>query len=205
MLTRSGPKLLDFGLAKPVRGAPGGETTTALTDSHTIVGTIHYMAPEQVEARDTDARTDLWALGVMLYEMATGQRPFGGDSAASVMSAILRDSAPLVSGDSRWRQPRSDHIIDRCLQKAIRMNGGKRWRREARAAVDRQRANQRRDGVARGTRNRDTQRLVPCRCLDHERDRRRRDRCSSRASGRPRRTRSRCRSSRLREPLSRSK
>ncbi len=117
MLTRSGPKLLDFGLAKPVHGAPGGETTTALTDSHTIVGTIHYMAPEQVEARDTDARTDLWALGVMLYEMATGQRPFGGDSAASVMSAILRDSAPLVSARQPLAPASFDHIVDRCLQK----------------------------------------------------------------------------------------
>src|SRR6185436_9560138 len=101
MLTRSGPKLLDFGLAKALHADATGETTKALTDSHTIVGTIHYMAPEQVEGHDTDHRTDLWALGVMLYEMATGQRPFAGDSAASVMSAILRDRAPLVSA----RQP----------------------------------------------------------------------------------------------------
>jgi len=117
MLTRSGPKLLDFGLAKPVAETLGADTTTALTDRHTIVGTIHYMAPEQVEGRDADARTDLWALGVMMYEMATGQRPFGGDSVPSVMSAILRDSVPLVSARQPLAPASFDHIVDRCLQK----------------------------------------------------------------------------------------
>jgi serine/threonine protein kinase/Tol biopolymer transport system component len=117
MLTRSGPKLLDFGLAKALHADATGETTKALTDSHTIVGTIHYMAPEQVEGHDTDHRTDLWALGVMLYEMATGQRPFAGDSAASVMSAILRDRAPLVSARQPLTPASVDHIVDRCLQK----------------------------------------------------------------------------------------
>ena len=117
MLSRSGPKLLDFGLAKPLHDDTGNETTKALTDRHTIVGTIHYMAPEQVEGRAPDPRTDLWALGVMLYEMATAQRPFGGESAASVMSAILRDPAPPVSARQALTPSSFDHLVDRCLQK----------------------------------------------------------------------------------------
>jgi eukaryotic-like serine/threonine-protein kinase len=117
MLTRSGPKLLDFGLAKALDGDTANETTKALTDRHTIVGTIQYMAPEQVEGRATDARTDLWALGVMLYEMATGQRPFAGESTASVMSAILRDTVPPVSSRQALTPSSFDHLIDRCLQK----------------------------------------------------------------------------------------
>jgi eukaryotic-like serine/threonine-protein kinase len=117
MLSRSGPKLLDFGLAKPLHDDSGDETTKALTDRHTIVGTIHYMAPEQVEGRPPDQRTDLWALGVMLYEMATAQRPFGGESAASVMSAILRDPAPPVSARQALTPSSFDHLVDRCLQK----------------------------------------------------------------------------------------
>jgi serine/threonine protein kinase len=117
MLTRSGPKLLDFGLAKPLLGDTANETTQALTDRHTIVGTVQYMAPEQVEGRATDSRTDLWALGVMLYEMATGQRPFGGESTASVMSAILRDTVPPVSVRQALTPSSFDHLVDRCLQK----------------------------------------------------------------------------------------
>src|SRR5262245_18305485 len=117
MLTRSGPKLLDFGLAKALHGETSSETTKALTDRHTIVGTIQYMAPEQVEGRATDARTDLWALGVMLYEIATGQRPFGGESIASVMSAILSDTVPSVSARQALTPSSFDHLVDRCLQK----------------------------------------------------------------------------------------
>src|SRR5262249_23318362 len=117
MLTRSGPKLLDFGLAKALHGDTANETTKALTDRHTIVGTIQYMAPEQIEGRATDARADLWALGVMLYEMATGQRPFGGESTASVMSAILRDTAPPVSARQPLTPASFEHLVERCLQK----------------------------------------------------------------------------------------
>jgi len=75
------------------------------------------MAPEQVEGRAPDPRTDLWALGVMLYEMATAHRPFGGDSAASVISAILRDPAPSVSARLPLTPSSFDNLVDRCLQK----------------------------------------------------------------------------------------
>ena len=96
MLSRSGPKLLDFGLANPLHDDSGDETTKALTDRHTIVGTIHYMAPEQVEGRPPDQRTDLWALGVMLYEMIAGQLPFQGSSTSDVIASILtREPLPL--------------------------------------------------------------------------------------------------------------
>ena len=98
MMTKSGPRLLDFGLAK-IRDAAGpismsGMTRLAtqppLTAAGTILRTVHYMAPEQVEGREADARTDVWALGALLYELAPGKRPFDGDSAASVIGAILK-------------------------------------------------------------------------------------------------------------------
>ena len=96
----------------------GDDTATkALTDAHTVLGTVFYMAPEQVEGREADGRSDVWALGAMLYEMATGQRPFAGDSTASVMSAILRDAVPLVSTRLPLTPPAFDHIVERCLQK----------------------------------------------------------------------------------------
>ena len=125
MLTKSGPKLLDFGLAKlhgigaPVALSDGAAATTAGpgTAKGTILGTIHYMAPEQVEGREADPRTDIWALGVLLYEMATGERPFTGESAASIIGAILNHTpAPLST-----RQPLTpsvfEHVVDRCLAK----------------------------------------------------------------------------------------
>ena len=102
-------KLLDFGLAK-LRGpaAPismSGMTRLATappnTSQGTILGTVHYMAPEQVEGRDADARTDIWALGVVIYEMATGKRPFEGQSPASIIGAILKDAPPPMAS----RQP----------------------------------------------------------------------------------------------------
>ena len=96
----------------------GDQTATrALTDAHTVLGTVFYMAPEQVEGREADARSDVWALGAMLYEMATGQRPFAGDSTASVMSAILRDAVPLVSTRHPLTPPAFDHLVERCLHK----------------------------------------------------------------------------------------
>jgi serine/threonine-protein kinase len=125
MLTKSGAKLLDFGLAKlrgpaapiSMSGMTRLATTTPNTAQGTILGTVHYMAPEQVEGRDADARADIWALGVVIYEMVTGARPFAGDSAASVIGAILKDPAPSIVA----RQPLTpwllDHIVARCLRK----------------------------------------------------------------------------------------
>jgi eukaryotic-like serine/threonine-protein kinase len=100
MLTKTGSKLLDFGLAKlkaptgpiSMSGMTRLATVTPQTATGSILGTIHYMAPEQVEGRETDARSDIWALGVVLYEMTTGTRPFNGESPASIIGAILKDT-----------------------------------------------------------------------------------------------------------------
>jgi Tol biopolymer transport system component len=124
MMTKSGPRLLDFGLAKVRDAAPismSGMTRRAtqppLTEAGTIVGTVHYMAPEQVEGRQTDARTDIWALGALLYELATGRRPFDGDSAASVIGSILKDLPPPISTSAPLIPRALDHVVERCLAK----------------------------------------------------------------------------------------
>jgi len=89
-------KVLDFGLAKlRLEAAPPEATglpTEPLTEEGRALGTVPYMSPEQLEGRDLDARTDIFSLGVILYEMATGERPFQGDTSASVISAIMRDT-----------------------------------------------------------------------------------------------------------------
>jgi serine/threonine protein kinase len=120
MLTKTGAKLVDFGLAK-LRGpsAPlsmSGMTRLATADG-TILGTVHYMAPEQVEGKEADARSDIWALGVVVYEMTTGRRPFDGDSAASVIGAILKDTPPSITSRQPHAPPLVDHIVVRCLRK----------------------------------------------------------------------------------------
>jgi serine/threonine protein kinase len=96
MLTKSGAKLLDFGLAKlkpsSAPASPLAELSTAkdnITVQGTIIGTLQYMAPEQLEGKEVDARTDIFALGAVIYEMATGKRAFDGTSHASVISAIM--------------------------------------------------------------------------------------------------------------------
>jgi eukaryotic-like serine/threonine-protein kinase len=105
MLTKSGAKLLDFGLAKltqpdsPGDAAPLSQLPTvkdAITAQGTILGTLQYMAPEQLEGKEADARTDIFASGVVVYEMATGKRAFEGKSQASVISAIMSsDPVPI--------------------------------------------------------------------------------------------------------------
>jgi serine/threonine protein kinase len=123
MLTRTGAKLLDFGIAKlggpaaPISMSGMTRLATAAPDTAqgTILGTVHYMAPEQVEGRDADARTDIWALGVVIYEMATGKRPFEGESPASIIGAILRDVPPPMATRHQLVPPTLDHIVGRCL------------------------------------------------------------------------------------------
>jgi len=113
-------KVLDFGLAKDVRAAnPGDATLTSASQTQVgvVMGTPAYMSPEQTSGRPLDHRTDIFSLGVVLYEMATGRRPFDGNSSAELVSAILRDTAPSVT-DVRPDLP-SDlaRIIRRCLEK----------------------------------------------------------------------------------------
>jgi eukaryotic-like serine/threonine-protein kinase len=124
MLTKSGAQLLDFGLAKvvPAGQAPAAvsslpTTPAGLTVQGTILGTFQYMAPEQIEGAEADARSDIWAFGCVLYEMLTGGRPFDGKSPASVLANILHTEPPTL----RERQPlvpgAVDHIVRRCLEK----------------------------------------------------------------------------------------
>jgi Tol biopolymer transport system component len=123
MLTKSGAKLLDFGLAKAAHGvatlASGsiGTMSKPLTVEGAIVGTFQYMAPEQVQGREADARSDLFALGAVLYEMITGRRAFAGKSQISVMSAILEKEPEPVSSVQPMASPALDHVIQRALAK----------------------------------------------------------------------------------------
>jgi len=127
MLTKAGAKLLDFGLAKlaghgeqPAASMMTAAPTQAgtLTGQGVIVGTLQYMAPEQLEGKPPDARTDLWALGAILYEMLTGKRAFEGESAVSVMSAIMeREPAPIASLQP-LTPPALDRLVRRCLAKS---------------------------------------------------------------------------------------
>jgi Tol biopolymer transport system component len=121
MLTRSGVKLLDFGLAKslPIEVSSGfaSADTRTLTQAGTLVGTLQYMAPEQLDGREVDSRADLFALGAVIYEMATGRRAFDGNSQASVIGAILHISPPPISTIQPLASPALEHVVTRCLQK----------------------------------------------------------------------------------------
>jgi len=129
MLTKSAAKLLDFGLAK-VRAAEAvaGMTalptqTTPLTGEGTILGTLQYMAPEQLEGKEADARTDIFALGAVIYEMATGRKAFDGRSQASLISAIMTAEPPPISTLQSMTPPALDHVVWTCLAK----EPGARW------------------------------------------------------------------------------
>ncbi len=115
LVTKQGIKLLDFGLAKqagPLPGAGDATLTQALTTQGQILGTLQYMAPEQLQGKETDARSDLFAFGCVLYEMLTGKRAFEGENAASVIAAILeRPPAPLTAA------PPLERIVRRSLAK----------------------------------------------------------------------------------------
>lgn len=119
MLTKGGAKLLDFGLAF-AEASPGedGKTLTApLTDTGAVPGTVPYMAPEQLEGKEADPRTDVFALGVVLYEMVTGARAFPGASRASVIAAILTSEPAPVSERQRLTPRSLERLISRCLAK----------------------------------------------------------------------------------------
>ena len=137
MLTAAGAKLMDFGLAKPLGVAPGsGSASVAappsftaaatmsgptplspLTTAGTIVGTIQYMSPEQIEGKEADARSDIFAFGAVLYEMAAGKRPFEGKSQISLASSILEKDPDPISTLKPQTPPAFEHIVTTCLQK----------------------------------------------------------------------------------------
>jgi eukaryotic-like serine/threonine-protein kinase len=119
MLARSGPKLLDFGLAKnaAVQSTATAPTAAAITAHGTILGTFQYMAPEQIEGRDADTRSDIFAFGCVLYEMLTGHRAFAGKSEASLIGAIMHASPPSVSAAVPVSPPELDRLVQTCLAK----------------------------------------------------------------------------------------
>jgi eukaryotic-like serine/threonine-protein kinase len=124
ILTKSGAKLLDFGLAK-VSPAAGLSSLSILPTAHspvtaegTILGTLQYMAPEQIEGRQADPRSDIFAFGATAYEMVTGKRAFDGKSQASVIAAILDREPPAISSLQPLTPPALDHVVRRCLTKS---------------------------------------------------------------------------------------
>ncbi|MFO7693201.1 MAG: protein kinase [Vicinamibacterales bacterium] len=106
-------KVVDFGLARAVAAPAADETTEALTLQGQAVGTTPYMSPEQAAGRPVDGRSDLFSLGVVLYEMLAGRRPFEGDSVAGTLAAILRDDPAPIGGIT----PEAEGVLSRCLRK----------------------------------------------------------------------------------------
>ena len=126
MLTPSGVKLLDFGLVRfaPAGPQPSRETISdALTTQGTLLGTLQYMSPEQVEGREADARSDLFSFGAVIYEVITGRRAFTGDTQASLIGAILKDDPPSLLAV----QPSAPSDLDRLIHSCLVKNPEDRW------------------------------------------------------------------------------
>jgi Tol biopolymer transport system component/predicted Ser/Thr protein kinase len=126
MLTKSGTKLLDFGLAKFARGGSSASVTDSLTalptgkdltSAGTVLGTLQYMAPEQLEGLEADARTDIFAYGALLHEMVTGKKAFEGKSRVLLISAIATSTPPPLSSVEPAAPQLLDHIVKTCLAK----------------------------------------------------------------------------------------
>ena len=135
MLTQGGAKLMDFGLAKPlgtqtastgsgsmptfaaVATLSGPSPLSPLTTAGSIIGTIQYMSPEQIEGKEADARSDIFAFGAVLYEMAAGKRPFAGKSQLSLASSILENDPEPISSIKPQTPPAFEHVTKTCLQK----------------------------------------------------------------------------------------
>ncbi len=124
MLTRSGAKLLDFGLAKSIFGTAQASSltvaptaTSPLTAEGTIVGTFYYMAPEQIEGAPADARSDIFAFGLLLYEMTTGKRAFDGKTRASVMASVLKETPRAMAEIAPMTPPALERLVRTCMAK----------------------------------------------------------------------------------------
>jgi len=115
-------KILDFGLAKSLGVVSAGADTQSptlaqATDPGTVLGTVGYMSPEQVRGRGADARSDIFSLGAVTYEMASGKRPFSGNSAVETMNAVLKEEPPEIS-TIRNVPPEFERIVRHCLEKS---------------------------------------------------------------------------------------
>src|ERR1700730_13349028 len=130
IITKNGVKVLDFGLAKLSTEKVSSESsaniqtlTEPITGAGAILGTLYYMAPEQVEGKEADERSDIFSFGVVFYEMITGQRPFTGDTQAAVLAALLRDQPPAMS---QW-QPAVPRQLERVVRKCLEKKPDDRW------------------------------------------------------------------------------
>ena len=130
IITKNGVKVLDFGLAKltsermPSASADNVETVTEpITRAGAILGTLYYMAPEQVEAKEADERSDIFSFGVVFYEMITGQRPFTGDTQAATLASLMKDQPPPMS----QRQPAVPRALERVVRKCLEKKPDDRW------------------------------------------------------------------------------
>jgi eukaryotic-like serine/threonine-protein kinase len=123
ILTKGSAKLLDFGLAKPVAVDETASTQTPISGKDAILGTYQYMAPEVLSGLEADVRSDIFALGAVMFEMMTGQKPFGGTTFATIVSAILHDVPPPVSR----LQPRASQGVDRIVRNCLARDPADRW------------------------------------------------------------------------------
>lgn len=129
MLTKEGAKLMDFGLAKVQidesknQGLTEALTRTSLTGAGTIIGTMQYMAPEQLEGKEADPRTDIFSFGALLYEMTTGKRAFEGSSQATLIAAIIEKQPQSLSVIIPTTPPIFERLVKKCLEK----DPQKRW------------------------------------------------------------------------------
>jgi Tol biopolymer transport system component len=136
LVTKAGVKLLDFGLAKTFTELAANSSTLAgpATGAGAIVGTLHYMSPEQLEARDADVRSDIFAFGLVLYELITGKRPFDGTSSGSIIASILKDQPQPIAELCPGTPKGIDRIVRTCLEK----DPDQRWQsaRDVKHALD---------------------------------------------------------------------
>jgi eukaryotic-like serine/threonine-protein kinase len=130
IITKNGVKVLDFGLAKLSGEKLSGDSaasietvTEPITRAGAILGTLYYMAPEQVEGKEANERSDIFSFGVVFYEMITGQRPFNGDTQAAVLASLLKDQPPPMS---QW-QPAVPRQLERVVRKCLEKKPDDRW------------------------------------------------------------------------------
>ncbi len=126
LVGKAGVKILDFGIAKiehAKSAAPGETETTPLTSEGTVLGTLQYMSPEQIEGEEADARSDIFAFGLVLYELITGKRAFEGKTKTSLVASILKDQPRPLSEQQPLSPPALERVLATCLEK----DPDKRW------------------------------------------------------------------------------